>query len=96
MNAKSKKMRASLPESGSATAEKLLSPRELEVFVLIGMGHTTNEVAGRLKLGVSTVETHRAKIKNKLGLANAPQLVSAATRWVETRNLRLERGVHGS
>ncbi len=59
-----------------------LSDRELEVFELIGHGHTTRAVASRLHLSVSTVEGHRARIKEKLKLRNAPQLVRHAVEWV--------------
>jgi len=51
-----------------------LTDRELEVFQLIGSGHTTREIGARLNLGASTVETYRARIKIKLNLENASQL----------------------
>lgn len=56
----------------------LLSDRELEVFLLIGEAVGTVEIARRLRVSVSTVETYRAAIKRKLGLANGAQLVRAA------------------
>lgn len=59
-----------------------LSDRELEVFELLGHGHTTRRVAARLHLSVSTVETHRAHIKEKLKLDNAVELVRRAVEWV--------------
>lgn len=59
-----------------------LSDRELEVFRLIGQGHGTREIAGLLHLSVKTIETYRAHIKEKLGLANATQLVRYAAQWV--------------
>jgi len=58
-----------------------LSDRELEVFQLLGHGETTREIAARLHLSVSTVETYRAHIKQKLGLANAMELVHRAVEW---------------
>lgn len=60
-----------------------LSDRELEVFRMLGDGHGTREIAESLKVSVSTVETYRAHIKDKLGLQNAMDLVSAAVRWVQ-------------
>jgi DNA-binding NarL/FixJ family response regulator len=60
----------------------LLSDRELEIFELVGKGHTTRQIAARLNLGVSTVETHRAHIKEKLRLKNAVELVRRAVEWV--------------
>ena len=59
-----------------------LADRELEVFQLIGRGRTTSEIAALLHLGESTVETYRGRIREKLGLRNAAQLVQFATQWV--------------
>ncbi|MCS6770675.1 MAG: response regulator transcription factor [Kiritimatiellae bacterium] len=63
---------------------RLLSDRELEVFRLIGQGHSTREIAQMLHLSVKTIETYRAHIKEKLGLSTAAQLVRSAIRWVGT------------
>jgi DNA-binding NarL/FixJ family response regulator len=60
-----------------------LSDRELEVFELIGKGRTTAWIAKNLHLSVSTVETHRAHIKQKLKLENATELVHCAVDWVQ-------------
>ncbi len=59
-----------------------LSDRELEVFRLIGQGLTTSEVAGRLHRSVNTIESHRGKIKDKLGLKNAGELNRTAVQWM--------------
>ena len=59
-----------------------LSDRELEVFRLIGQGLTTSEVAGRLHRSVNTIESHREKIKDKLGLKNAGELNRTAVQWM--------------
>jgi DNA-binding NarL/FixJ family response regulator len=59
-----------------------LTDRELEVFELIGRGQTTREISIRLSLGAATVETYRARIKDKLCLENASQLQAEATRWL--------------
>ncbi len=45
-----------------------LSEREVEVLRMIALGHTNAEIAEQLYLSVRTVETHRAHIKQKLGL----------------------------
>jgi len=58
-----------------------LSDRELEVFGLIGQGLTTAKIAERVHLSVKTIETHREKIKRKLGLANGGELVRHAVQW---------------
>ncbi len=60
-----------------------LSDRELEVFRLIGEGCTTSKIAASLHLSVSTVETHRAHIKEKLKLETGTELVRRAVAWVQ-------------
>jgi len=59
-----------------------LSNRELEVFELIGRGVGTRQIADRLCVSVSTVETHRKHIKEKLAIKSAPELVQHASRWI--------------
>jgi DNA-binding NarL/FixJ family response regulator len=62
-----------------------LSDRELEVFELIGQGLGTRQITDRLRLSTSTIETHRAHIKEKLNLQSATELVRAAVEWVASR-----------
>ena len=62
-----------------------LTDRELEILELIGHGHTTREIAATLKLGVSTVDTHRARIKEKMNFRTATELQHFAIRWVRER-----------
>jgi DNA-binding NarL/FixJ family response regulator len=59
-----------------------LSPREFEVFCLLGKGLPPREIARQLFLSVKTVETHRAKIREKLGLASALEVTHFAVQWV--------------
>lgn len=61
----------------------LLSDRELEIVNMIGSGLPTREIAGKLHISIKTVESHRARIKEKLNLQNAIQLVQFCVRWVE-------------
>jgi len=63
------------------SAVESLSDRELEVFELIGQGLATREIASKLKLSVKTVDTHRHRIKEKLGITSGSQLVRHAVRW---------------
>jgi DNA-binding NarL/FixJ family response regulator len=67
------------------TGVESLSDRELEVFELIGRGHRTSEIARRLCLSVKTIETYRAKIKDKLHLRSGAELVQHAVSWVQGR-----------
>jgi DNA-binding NarL/FixJ family response regulator len=66
-------------------AEAELSDRELEVYRLLGEGHTTRQIAEQLYLSVKTVETYQAHIKEKLSLRNARELVQHAIAWNLTR-----------
>jgi DNA-binding NarL/FixJ family response regulator len=59
-----------------------LSNRELEAFQLIGAGLTTETIAERMHVSPKTVETFRARIKDKLGLRNMTELIQRATQWV--------------
>ena len=59
-----------------------LADRELEVFDLIGRGLTTREIAEQLGLGVTTVDTYKSRIREKLNLENSARLRLAASRWV--------------
>ena len=58
-----------------------LSDRELQVFILIGKGCGTKEIAAQLGLSVKTIETYRANLRDKLGLGDARDLVKYAIRW---------------
>ncbi|MDP3686506.1 MAG: response regulator transcription factor [Sulfurimicrobium sp.] len=70
-------------EEGGLSAIDLLSDRELEVFRLIGHGYSTSDIGRELKRSVKTVETHRAHLKDKLGLKNAAELTHFAVQWIE-------------
>jgi DNA-binding NarL/FixJ family response regulator len=59
-----------------------LADRELEVFQMLGRGKSTREIAQTLSLGESTVETYRARIKEKLQLRSAAELYLRAGQWV--------------
>jgi len=72
------------PEQSASPVAKL-SDREFEVFQLIGQGKGTKEIAQHLNLSVKTVEVHRAKIKEKLTLLTATDLVRYAVRWAEAQ-----------
>ncbi|MFN3397693.1 MAG: response regulator [Sulfurimicrobium sp.] len=70
-------------DGGGLSPIDLLSDRELEVFRLIGRGLATRHIARELNRSVKTVETHRAHLKDKLGLKNAAELARYAVQWVE-------------
>lgn len=66
---------------------EILSDRELEVFELTGKGVSTKEIADRLHLSVKTVESYRARIKSKLNLNTAAELMQHAVKWVENESV---------
>jgi len=70
-----------------ASALTRLSNRELEVFRLIGEGHSTRHIAAVLHVSMKTVESHRAHIKQKLQLHNTGELVRYAMQWVDHGHL---------
>ncbi len=59
-----------------------LSNRELEVFQLIGQGLTTIAIAEKLFLSVHTIDTHREKLRHKLGIKTGTELMRYAVQWV--------------
>ncbi len=61
-----------------------LADRELEVFQLIGRGQGTRKIAESLNLSVKTVESYRARIKEKLQLDDGIQLLQRAMQWMES------------
>jgi DNA-binding NarL/FixJ family response regulator len=62
-----------------------LTDRELEVLDMIGRGRTTRQISDTLQLGVATVDTYRARIKEKMNFRNAAELQHFAIRWVRER-----------
>jgi len=55
-----------------------LSPRETEVLRLLATGHTNQQIADTLFLSVKTVETYKARLKDKLGIKGRAELVRYA------------------
>jgi DNA-binding NarL/FixJ family response regulator len=74
------------PKNSSAAPIECLTDRELAVFELIGEGRATREIGVRLRVSVATIETYRARIKEKLGLENAGQLHVRASSWIHERH----------
>jgi len=64
----------------NCSAFAILSPREREVLQLISEGLATKEVARHLHVSIKTVETHRAKIMEKLDLHSLAELTKYAIR----------------
>ncbi|MEP6918111.1 MAG: response regulator transcription factor [Acidobacteriota bacterium] len=69
-----------LQTRGLTDSFHLLTDREKEVLQLLAEGRSNKEVAALLDLGLSTVETHRANLMQKLGLHNTAEIVLYAVR----------------
>ena len=69
-----------LQRSGSEDTYDLLTEREKEVLHLLAQGKTNKEAATIINVGVSTVETHRTNLMQKLNLHNTAEIVLYAVR----------------
>jgi len=58
-----------------------LSDRELEIFKLIGKGLRSQRISEELNLSVKTVETYFSRIKQKLNIKDASELLQVAIAW---------------
>lgn len=71
---------------GRRTIVGRLTDRELQILQQIGLGRGTRHIAEDLHISVKTVETHRAHLKEKLQLRNAPELVRFAIEWARSED----------
>jgi two-component system, NarL family, response regulator NreC len=69
-----------LKQRGLEDSYHLLTDREKEVLQLLAEGRSNKEVAAELGIGLSTIETHRANLMQKLSLRNTAELVLYAVR----------------
>ncbi len=64
--------------SKSGSGLGALSPRQREILTLLGQGKATKEIAAQLDISVKTVETHRARMMEVLGVRRSGELVRLA------------------
>ncbi len=69
-----------LQHRGMTDSYDLLTDREKEVLHLLAEGRSNKEVATLLGLGLSTIETHRANLMQKLNLHSTAEIVLYAVR----------------
>jgi two-component system, NarL family, invasion response regulator UvrY len=69
-----------LDRPGVERPHDLLSQREFEIFLSIASGKPVSQIAAELTLSVKTVNNHRARILQKLGMKNTAELVRYAIR----------------
>jgi DNA-binding NarL/FixJ family response regulator len=76
-------------KNGSAEAHfsiDELTDRELEVFRMLGRGQSVEEIQNELGLSRKTVETHRRRAREKLGLDSISSLLQFAMQWAYGEN----------
>jgi DNA-binding NarL/FixJ family response regulator len=64
----------------NVSSAKPLSAREREVLQLLAEGHSSKQIADRLQIAMTTVETHRRQIMDKLVLRTIAELTKYAVR----------------
>lgn len=83
-----KMLRRLLPgqrDAGESPVERL-TDRELQVLEMIGIGLSTSEIARKLHLSVKTIESYRERIKERLGLDTAADLLKFAIKWTHRQS----------
>lgn len=63
---------------GASRPLSVLTPREIEVLILVAHGRTSSEIGAALQIGRRTVESHRASVSSKLGARTQAALVRYA------------------
>ncbi len=59
-----------------------LSDREMQVFLLLGAGKSTQQIAVELGISMKTASAHRENLKTKLGVDSASELVRHAVTYI--------------
>ena len=69
------------------TPEPELTDRETQVVKLIALGHINREIAAQLNLSIKTIEVHKSRALEKLGMRSRAELVEYAMRrgWLQGR-----------
>src|SRR5579863_4538177 len=65
-----------------------LSDRELEVFEKLGQGIGTRQIAEDFSVSIKTVQAYCARIKEKLNVGSATELLREAVRWHDAQHSR--------
>jgi len=72
-----------IEKRGIKKKDDFLTKRESEVLLFISNGLTNEMTATKLKISIRTVEAHRYRLMNKLGLKSVPELVKYAAQYFE-------------
>ncbi len=68
------------PSKDGASAASALAPRERQILQLLAEGHTSSEIARKLHIATTTVDSHRRNVMKKLGLHSVAELTKYAIR----------------
>jgi len=74
----SPKIAVALAKISAQSGARELTDREVEVLRLVGLGHTNVEISEKLHLSVRTIESHRARLQEKLDVHTRAELVRVA------------------
>ncbi len=71
--------------ASEAGSDSGLTAREQEILILVAWGHSNKEIAAQLHLSVKTIEGHKTRLMDKLGLQSRADLVRFALRrgWLK-------------
>jgi DNA-binding NarL/FixJ family response regulator len=69
-----------LAHSSNVTPEDALTARQIEILTRLAQGKSSREIAAELKLSAKTVDVHRTRIMERLGLSDLPGLTRYALR----------------
>jgi len=72
----------------TASPPDLLSDRELQVFQLLGRCRSTRQIAEEMHISFRTVQSFCTRIKAKLKLSSASELLREAVRWHDSQSLK--------
>lgn len=78
---------ASAREQNELSPYERLSDRELDVFRMIGRGKATKEIAEKLFVSTKTVDSYKARIKEKLNIGSSSNLLQEAVQWVKEKEM---------
>ncbi|HET8732227.1 MAG TPA: response regulator transcription factor [Anaeromyxobacteraceae bacterium] len=69
-----------LAEGGAGSPHERLSPREMEIFLLLASARSVSEIAAQLALSVKTVSTHRVRLLKKMDMKTNAELTHYAVK----------------
>ena len=69
-----------LPSNPDGNGRRELTPRQLEILLMVCEGLTAREIAAKLNLSIKTIEFHKASLSERLNIHTTAGLVRHAVR----------------